>query len=135
MFLFSFVAGLCFPFCKATPCRAAFIRLKSYGWVRVYLRPSRRSAHTWDTVLKFNLIYYAVTILVGVVLLVIMLLQYNISSWNALLAVCIALGNAWGMFLLIVFMGYGLVEVPRSFWWRANRDIVQNYYRYAVCRE
>lgn len=74
--------------------------------------------------------YYAITIAVGVILLVIMLVQDKISSKEALMGVCIAMGNAWGMFLLIVFMGYGLVELPRSFWWRANRDIVNNYYRY-----
>lgn len=85
-----------------------------------------------ETVLKFNLMYYAVTLGVGLVLLVIMLLKTNIKSKDALLGICIALGNAWGLFLLVVFMGYGLVEIPRSFWWRANRDIVLNYYRYAT---
>ena len=83
-------------------------------------------------VLRFNLIYYALTIVVGIVLLTVMFVQYNISSGDALMGVCIALGNAWGLFLLVCFMGYGLVEIPRSFWWRSNRDIVSNYYRYVA---
>ncbi len=46
--------------------------------------------------------------------------------------ILIALGNAWGMFLLVMFMGYGLVELPRSLFWNSNREIVTNYHRCAL---
>ena len=32
-----------------------------------------------------------------------------------------ALGNAWGLFLIILFLGYGIVQVPRRFW--SMRDL------------
>jgi hypothetical protein len=31
-------------------------------------------------------------------------------------AFLVVFGNCWGLFLIIMFLGYGLVEVPRSFW-------------------
>lgn len=35
----------------------------------------------------------------------------------------IALGNLWGLFLIIVMMGYGLVAVPRSLWRSGNLEM------------
>jgi len=35
----------------------------------------------------------------------------------------IALGNLWGLFLIIVMLGYGLVAVPRSLWRAGNLEI------------
>lgn len=34
----------------------------------------------------------------------------------------IALSNAWGLFLIILFLGYGLVSVPHSCFQNANID-------------
>jgi hypothetical protein len=31
-----------------------------------------------------------------------------------------AMANSWGLFLAIIFMGYGLVAVPRKLWSAAN---------------
>lgn len=31
-----------------------------------------------------------------------------------------AMANSWGLFLVIVFMGYGLVAVPRRLWFTGN---------------
>lgn len=33
-----------------------------------------------------------------------------------------AAANSWGLFLVIVFMGYGLVSVPRSLWYSGSYD-------------
>jgi hypothetical protein len=33
-----------------------------------------------------------------------------------------AAANSWGLFLVIVFMGYGLVSVPRSLWYSGDYD-------------
>ena len=35
----------------------------------------------------------------------------------------IALGNLWGLFLIIVMLGYGLVAVPRSLWRAGHLEI------------
>jgi hypothetical protein len=31
-----------------------------------------------------------------------------------------AMANSWGLLLAIIFMGYGLVAVPRKLWFAAN---------------
>jgi hypothetical protein len=31
-----------------------------------------------------------------------------------------AMANSWGLFLVIVFMGYGLVAVPRKLWYASD---------------
>ncbi|GAN05444.1 LMBR1 domain-containing protein 2-like [Mucor ambiguus] len=40
-----------------------------------------------------------------------------------------AAANSWGLFLVIVFMGYGLVSVPRSLWYSGSYDrhLFQHY--------
>ena len=58
--------------------------------------------------------YYALYILVMVLLLVILIVRGEVhgdlQSW------CIAASNAWGIFVLTLLMGFGLVAVPRHFW-------------------
>jgi len=31
-----------------------------------------------------------------------------------------AMANSWGLLLAIIFMGYGLVAIPRKLWYAAN---------------
>ncbi|KAH9364524.1 hypothetical protein HPB48_022765 [Haemaphysalis longicornis] len=35
--------------------------------------------------------------------------------------VCVSASNTWGLFLLVLLLGHGLVEVPRGLWQRAQR--------------
>ncbi len=35
----------------------------------------------------------------------------------------ITASNTWGLFLLVLLLGYGLVDVPRSLWNKANSDL------------
>lgn len=37
--------------------------------------------------------------------------------------ILISASNSWSSFLLVVLLGYGLVEVPRQFWQMGNRGI------------
>jgi hypothetical protein len=48
-----------------------------------------------------------------------------------------AAANSWGLFLVIVFMGYGLVSVPRSLWYSGNYDrhLFQHYANAARLKE
>lgn len=48
-----------------------------------------------------------------------------------------AAANSWGLFLVIVFMGYGLVSVPRSLWYSGNYDhhLHQHYANAAKLKE
>uniref|UniRef100_A0A915PT97 Uncharacterized protein n=1 Tax=Setaria digitata TaxID=48799 RepID=A0A915PT97_9BILA len=36
--------------------------------------------------------------------------------------IIISASNTWGLFLLVVLLGYGLIEVPRQFWQMGSRD-------------
>lgn len=44
---------------------------------------------------------------------------------------CIALGNTWGLFLIILFLGYGIVAVPKKYWGmkNINRRLTYAYFR------
>lgn len=48
-----------------------------------------------------------------------------------------AAANSWGLFLVIVFMGYGLVSVPRSLWYSGSYDrhLHQHYANAARLKE
>lgn len=48
-----------------------------------------------------------------------------------------AAANSWGLFLVIVFMGYGLVSVPRNLWYSGNYDrhLHQHYANAAKLKE
>ena len=38
--------------------------------------------------------------------------------------------NIWGLVLLITFMGYGMIEFPRTVWHSANTERRLTYYEY-----
>lgn len=48
-----------------------------------------------------------------------------------------AAANSWGLFLVIVFMGYGLVSVPRTLWYSGSYDrhLHQHYANAARLKE
>lgn len=71
-------------------------------------------------------------LVVGFVLVVWLSLDGRIGwrSW------CMAASNAWGLFLLTVLMGHGLVDVPRYLWRLANpAEQLKLYYRAAVAMD
>ncbi len=47
------------------------------------------------------------------------------ATWRATI---IGLNNAFGLFLLMIFLGFGLVEVPRTLWQRADLNRRLRYY-------
>jgi LMBR1-like membrane protein len=49
-----------------------------------------------------------------------------------MMGVAIALANAWGLFVLITMMGYGLVQIPRKIWWASNREMQLKRYQFNV---
>ncbi|KAJ3298081.1 LMBR1 domain-containing protein 2 [Borealophlyctis nickersoniae] len=69
--------------------------------------------------LKENLIYYGVLGVVGLVFLIYALAWVKIAKED-LLAIAMAAANAWGLLLITVMLGYGLVEIPRGLWYTAN---------------
>jgi hypothetical protein len=40
-----------------------------------------------------------------------------------MMGIGIAAANAWGLLLVILFLGYGLVEIPRKIWYKARLSL------------
>lgn len=45
----------------------------------------------------------------------------------------IAAANTWGLFLLVLLLGYGLVEIPRSYWLSSSNSflLAKTYFKVA----
>lgn len=58
--------------------------------------------------------------------------KFNLQ-WNQLQTIGIAAANTWGLFLLVLLLGYGLVEIPRSHWNGAKRGylLMKTYFKAA----
>lgn len=78
-----------------------------------------------DTI-KENVCFYSVLGAVGVAFLILYVVVTK--SFN-LFSLCKALSNAWGLCLLILTLGYGLVTVPKKVWHRSSvKKRISKYY-------
>eukprot|EP01043_Picozoa_sp_COSAG02_P042668 COSAG02_NODE_3645_length_6430_cov_55.318907_1_plen_984_part_00 len=73
--------------------------------------------------LRFNGQYYFVYALVGIS--VVIALAIKLGSWNIYVVKAFgqAFSNTIGLFLCMLFLGYGLVEFPRNLWLQANYQV------------
>ncbi|XP_059608169.1 LMBR1 domain-containing protein 2 homolog [Phlebotomus argentipes] len=68
-----------------------------------------------------NAIYYGTYLFICGILLIYLIAKPEISlDWQKLKAIASSASNTWGLFLLILLLGYALVEVPRSLWNDSN---------------
>ena len=71
----------------------------------------------WD-----NAIYYTSYLLIAVILIIYIALQPGLHlTWGRTKAIAAAASNTWGLCLLVLMLGYGLVEVPRNLWLGSKR--------------
>ncbi|XP_061117219.1 G-protein coupled receptor-associated protein LMBRD2a [Conger conger] len=69
------------------------------------------------TALIENAIYYGTYLLIFGSLLIYVAVHPKLQlSWYELQTIGITAANTWGLFLLVLLLGYGLVEIPRSYW-------------------
>uniref|UniRef100_A0A3P9NHZ3 LMBR1 domain containing 2b n=1 Tax=Poecilia reticulata TaxID=8081 RepID=A0A3P9NHZ3_POERE len=72
------------------------------------------------TALIENAIYYGTYLLIFGSLLIYVAVHpdwlLSHLSWYQLQTIGITAANTWGLFLLVLLLGYGLVEIPRSYW-------------------
>ncbi|XP_012684125.1 G-protein coupled receptor-associated protein LMBRD2a [Clupea harengus] len=69
------------------------------------------------TALIENAIYYGTYLLIFCSLLIYVAVSPKLHlSWTQLRVIGITAANTWGLFLLVLLLGYGLVEIPRSYW-------------------
>lgn len=81
-----------------------------------------------------NAIYYGSYLLICGVLLIYLAVKPGIDlDWSKLKAIASSASNTWGLFLLVLLLGYALVEVPRRLWNNSNRSYVltQSYFKAA----
>lgn len=84
------------------------------------------------TALIENAIYYGTYLLIFGSLLIYVAVhpQWHLS-WYELQTIGITAANTWGLFLLVLLLGYGLVEIPRSYW-NASRHghmLIKTYFK------
>ncbi|KAI8074567.1 LMBR1-like membrane protein-domain-containing protein [Gongronella butleri] len=68
------------------------------------------------TALRVNLKFYSIYVVVGLIGLVYLVFKGGYTTWAKLQSFVMAMANSWGLFLVIMFMGYGCVAVPRELW-------------------
>lgn len=62
-----------------------------------------------------NAIYYGSYLMICGVLLIYIALKPGVYlEWEKLKAIASSASNTWGLFLLVLLLGYGLIEIPRS---------------------
>lgn len=87
------------------------------------------------TALIENAIYYGTYLLIFVSLLIYVVIHLKWKfTFSELQTVCITAANTWGLFLLVLLLGYGLVEVPRSYWLSSNQAYLLNKTHFKVAK-
>jgi len=76
-----------------------------------------------------NILFYGVLGGIGVIFVIYIAIARQMTG-KALIAFLMAMSNAWGLLLCIVFLGYGLVDIPRLFWRQSDLTWIQNYYQF-----
>ncbi|XP_060792076.1 G-protein coupled receptor-associated protein LMBRD2B isoform X4 [Neoarius graeffei] len=86
------------------------------------------------TALIENAIYYGTYLFIFGSLLIYVAVRPQWSlSWYELQTIGITAANTWGLFLLVLLMGYGLVEIPRSYWEASKQGhlLIKTYFKAA----
>ncbi|KAJ8260886.1 hypothetical protein COCON_G00166090 [Conger conger] len=86
------------------------------------------------TALIENAIYYGTYLLIFGSLLIYVAVHPQLRlSWYELQTIGITAANTWGLFLLVLLLGYGLVEIPRSYWNSSCRGhlLMKTYFKAA----
>lgn len=80
--------------------------------------------------IRANLIYYSSIGAIFTILLIYVMFKNGIDLAN-LKVIIISSSNTWGLFLLVVLLGYGLVELPRSLINRSKyfQSLSRHYFR------
>uniref|UniRef100_A0A7N8XQ36 G-protein coupled receptor-associated protein LMBRD2B-like n=1 Tax=Mastacembelus armatus TaxID=205130 RepID=A0A7N8XQ36_9TELE len=81
------------------------------------------------TALIENAIYYGTYLLIFISLLI----YVAAHPQTELQTICITAANTWGLFLLVLLLGYGLVEIPRSYWLSSSHGylLAKTYFKAA----
>jgi hypothetical protein len=76
-----------------------------------------------------NLIIYGVFVLIGLLGLGYLLISHRVDLAN-LPPVMLAASNAFGMFLVVIFLSHGLTAIPRVLWRNKNYKLKLKKYQF-----
>ncbi|KYQ90103.1 hypothetical protein DLAC_08688 [Tieghemostelium lacteum] len=82
-----------------------------------------------STAIKENIYLYLIFAVIGFIILIWLLAVKNLDR-TAIIGFAMAAANTWGLLLVIVLLGYGLVETPRTIWVLANRELVLKHLQF-----
>ena len=104
--------------------------MQSYTQAGEFTVAGKLKSALWD-----NSIYYASYLFIAVILIIYIALQPNLHlNMERLKAIAAAASNTWGLFVLVLMLGYGLVEVPRNCWNSAQRGYQLNRAYFKVAK-
>ena len=96
--------------------------MQSYTQAGEFTVRGKLKSALWD-----NAIYYASVIFIALILVIYIALQPNLHlDRERIKAIAAAASNTWGLFVLVLMLGYGLVEVPRNCWRNSQRGFQLN---------
>lgn len=78
--------------------------------------------------LKSNAWRYLLMALGGVIFVAYLVFYVGLRSVDAVVGLAVALGNAYGLLLGMVFLGHGLVGIPRELWAYADTTRLMEHY-------
>ncbi|CAH0727923.1 unnamed protein product, partial [Brenthis ino] len=82
-----------------------------------------------------NAIYYGSYLLICGILLIYIALKPGVYlDGPKIKAIASSASNTWGLFLLILLLGYALVEVPRNLWNNSKKNYTLNYSYFKVAK-
>jgi len=91
--------------------------MQSFSQAGEFTFTGKLKSSLWD-----NAIYYSSYLLIALILVIYIALQPDLHlTWDRTKAIAAAASNTWGLFVLVLMLGYGLVEVPRTLWNRSQR--------------
>lgn len=80
-----------------------------------------------------NLIFYSIGAVTFLFFLVYVAINHRLTQ-EYLKVVCITASNTWGLLLLSVLLGYGLVEIPKSLYEASKQNRKLNYLYFKVAK-
>ena len=77
--------------------------------------------------IRANVMYYVVMGALGMVAVVWVIATNRLNQREALLRFAMSMANIFGLSLLVVFLSFGLIQVPRSLWQASNKQRALRY--------
>jgi hypothetical protein len=115
--------------------RVMYWLLQSLSWVVFPFNMEKERTGSWRKSLQRNAIWWGVYAFVGLVAVIYFLGVTNIG-FRGMIAFAYAASNSFGMLLIILFAGYGLVSAPQWFFLKSKpREYLEHLYIKAVALE